>query len=128
MRASVKVSTSANYNNILLKTDRGISIVLFIESLARLVLYLPNMWKFLTKPSYVYDFIISIITLVISCLAVEGVLGHMYAWLSIFHISRFYRVIISFKLTKKLWKQILSNGVMIWNLSSFTFFSPFWLL
>lgn len=125
MRASVKVSTSANYNNILLKTDRGISIVLFIESLARLVLYLPNMWKFLTKPSYVYDFIISIITLVISCLAVEGVLGHMYAWLSIFHISRFYRVIISFKLTKKLWKQILSNGVMIWNLSSFYFFFTF---
>ncbi|CAL9728073.1 calcium-channel protein Cch1p [Monosporozyma unispora] len=107
------------------KIDRGISIFLLLESILRLCLYSPNLWKFLVKLNYVYDLIIAVITVIISSMAVRGDIGYMYYWLSIFQISRFYRVIMAITFVRKLWTVVLKNGTMIWNLSSFYFFFTF---
>ncbi|CCD24555.1 calcium channel protein CCH1 NDAI_0D02410 [Naumovozyma dairenensis CBS 421] len=121
MRSCIDATTTADSLLYFAKVDRAISIVLFLESMFRLLCHFPNIWKFLTNTSYVYDFVISIVTLITSCLAADKRLGRVYYWLSIFQISRFYRVILSFPFVKKLWKQVLKNGIMIWNLSSFYF-------
>ncbi|CAL9733466.1 calcium-channel protein Cch1p [Monosporozyma servazzii] len=107
------------------KIDRLVSIILLLESILRLCLYSPNLWKFLVKLNYVYDLVIAIVTVIISSMAVKGEIGYVYFWLSIFQITRFYRVIMAISFVRKLWIVVLKNGVMIWNLSSFYFFFTF---
>lgn len=125
MRCQLNSEVSTYYIATFSRTDFAICIVLIIESLIRLVLHIPNLWKFLTKWSYVYDFLIAIATLVISTLKLYGVLDHTYYWLSIIHISRFYRVVYIFGFTSNMWKRVLGNSLMIWNLSAFYFFFTF---
>lgn len=124
-RACISVNSSNAYLHQLYLVDRGISIALFLESVLRLAFYIHNPWKFLTKWSYVYDLIISIIALVISSLAVDKRISDVYFWLSIFQITRFYRIVMWLPFINNLWKLILRNGVMIWNLTSFYFFFTF---
>ncbi|AAS51085.1 ACL143Cp [Eremothecium gossypii ATCC 10895] len=110
-------------NNMILayKFERILSFVLMIETLIRLFLYAPAFWKFLAKPTYVYDLIVAIISIIITQPLVHDKLGRTYYWLSIFQISRFYRVVLAFKITRNLWKRVLGNALMIWNLSGFYF-------
>lgn len=125
MRCLIKDTSSQHFVTTLLRIDRGVTIVLFIESIFRLVLHIPNMWKFLTRFNYVYDLFVAILTLVITILANAGLLGHGYYWLSFFQITRFYRLVIYIGFTRKLWKEVLGNGIMIWNLTAFYFFFTF---
>ncbi|CCF56712.1 hypothetical protein KAFR_0B04160 [Kazachstania africana CBS 2517] len=124
-RCVINAESSDDTLKRLFRLDKSISAVLLVESLIRFFLHIPNLWKFLTKPGYIYDLIVSIITLIISTLADKGKLGHIYFWLSVFQISRFYRVVLVIPLTRKLWTMVLKNGVMIWNLTSFYFFFIF---
>lgn len=121
-RALLTDKSSEAFVNRLMKIDQAFTVVLFIESAVRIILYSPNLWKFLIKGNYVYDAIIAIITLIITYLASHGLLGHTYYWLAIFHISRFYRVLMFFKFSRNLWMSVLGNKLMIWNLSAFYFF------
>ncbi|CCK71120.1 calcium channel protein CCH1 KNAG_0G00640 [Huiozyma naganishii CBS 8797] len=125
MRACLSDQSSEHDIYRLYMTDRGISIVLFLETLLRMVLYIPNPWRFLLKANYIIDLVISFITLIVSSLAVKGKLGHSYYWLSLFQIFRFYRVVLSISLARQLWQVVLKNGMMIWNLTSFYFFFTF---
>ncbi|KAL3239994.1 calcium channel protein CCH1 [Nakaseomyces bracarensis] len=125
MRSLIKASSPEHFVKTLLRIDRGVTIVLFIESFIRLVLHIPNMWKFLTRFDYVYDLFVAILTLIITILANAGLLGHTYYWLSFFQITRFYRIVISIGFTRRLWKKVLGNGLMIWNLSAFYFLFTF---
>lgn len=124
-RACISIESTDAYIHRLYLVDRGISITLFLESILRVALHIPNPWKFLTKWSYIYDLINSIITLVISSLAVKKKISDVYFWLSIFQITRFYRIVMWLPFINNLWKSILKNGVMIWNLTSFYFFFTF---
>lgn len=124
-RACIKADSSADFYKTLYQVDRAVSIALFIETIGRLIIYSPNFWKFIIRFDFLFDSIISIVALILSCLAVSGKLGHTYYWLSIFQISRFYRVVLAIPFTRTLWKQVLKNGLMIWNLSSFYFFFTF---
>lgn len=125
LRCLLDSTVSESFTQTFFKVDVGICSVLFVESIFRLIFHLPNIWKFLTKFSYVYDLIISVLTLLISSLKLHGDLGHVYYWFSILHISRLYRVIFFFRFTSNLWRRVLGNGIMIWNLSAFYFFFTF---
>lgn len=125
LRCFLDTNVSESFTQTFFKIDVVICSVLLVESVFRLIFHLPNMWKFLTEFSYVYDLVISITTLIISILKLHGVLGLSYYWLSILHISRLYRVIFFFGFTSKLWRRVLGNGIMIWNLSAFYFFFTF---
>lgn len=124
-QATLTARSSESKINNLLKFEQAVTAALFCETLLRLAIYAPNIWRFLLKPSYVCDLIISIITLVVVIPKIREKLGESYNWLSFFQILRIYRVIISFKITRNLWKRVLGNAVMIWNLSSFYFFFLF---
>lgn len=124
-RACINEKSDESYLMKAKRIDWGISIALLIESILRIVLYFPNMWKFLVKLDYMYDLVIAITTVIISSLAATGHMGHIYYWLSIFQITRFYRVITTISFVKRLWNIVLKNGVLIWNLSSFYFFFLF---
>ncbi|GAV46856.1 hypothetical protein ZYGR_0A04540 [Zygosaccharomyces rouxii] len=125
LRCLLDAKVSESFTQTFFKIDVSICSVLFVESIFRLIFHLPNIWKFLTEFSYVYDLVISLLTLIISSLKVQGYLGHSYYWLSILHISRLYRVIFFFGFTSNLWRRVLGNGIMIWNLSAFYFFFTF---
>lgn len=125
LRCLLDATVSERFLRTFFRIDCSISSILFVESVFRLIFHIPNIWKFLTEFSYVYDLIISFLTLLFSALKLNGYLGHTYYWLSILHISRLYRVICSFGFAFKLWKRVLGNGIMIWNLSAFYFFFTF---
>lgn len=125
MRCRLDSSVSEHYTEVFLKTDLAICAILFLESAGRLLLHIPNPWKFLIKWSYVFDLIVGLASLIITALRFHGVIGHTYYWLSIFHISRFYRVVYLLGFTSNLWKRVLGNRLMIWNLSAFYFFFTF---
>ncbi|QLQ77885.1 hypothetical protein HG537_0A01320 [Torulaspora globosa] len=125
MRCKLDSSVPDDYNQIFLKTDLTICSLLFAESAIRVLLHIHNPWKFLIKWSYLYDLTIGIAALIITILKFHGVIDHTYYWLSVFHISRFYRVVYLFGFTSSLWKRVLGNRLMIWNLSAFYFFFTF---
>ncbi|CCH62514.1 hypothetical protein TBLA_0H02290 [Henningerozyma blattae CBS 6284] len=124
-RSSIKASSPEVFMSKFFKIDLAISIVLFIETIFRVICYIPNLWKFLIVPSFLFDLVLSVVTLIISILATTGMRDQTYYWLSVFHISRFYRVIKSFQITKNIWLDVLKNWVMIWNLSVFYFLFTF---
>lgn len=121
MQATATSRSSKSHIEKILKFDQAVAITLFIESIFRVILHFPNLWRFLLKPSYVFDLIVSIISLVITSPHVREKLGESYYWLNLFQVARFYRVAITVKVTKNLWKRALGNILMIWNLSGFYF-------
>lgn len=89
------------------KIDWGVFITMFLESILRMILNSPTMWKFLVKLNYIYDLIIAITTFIISNMTVTRHIGYIYYWLSTFQISRFYRVITTIDFVKRIWKIVL---------------------
>lgn len=124
-RSLLHDESTDHFLDMFFKVDFIISTILVAETLIRLICYSPNLWMFLTKKTYVYDLVISITTFIISIFAILGFRNQTYFWLSIFHISRFYRVVMSFKITRQIWLRVLNNWVMIWNLTAFYFLFMF---
>lgn len=124
-RSSITSTSDTEFIDTMLKVDRAIAIVLLLETVARFVFYIPNLWKFIVRGDYLFDSIVAVGSLIISCLGVSGSIGHTYYWLSIFQISRFYRIVLYIPFTRKLWKLVLTNALMIWNLAAFYFFFTF---
>ncbi|SCV00066.1 LAMI_0G02674g1_1 [Lachancea mirantina] len=121
MQATVTSSVTENWKQVVLNFDQGTSIALLCESLIRLILHSACLWKFLANPSYVFDFLNSIICLVVTVPHIRASLGQNFYWLNVFLVVRFYRVIKSMKITRNLWKRVLGNAVMIANLTGFYF-------
>lgn len=125
MRCRLDSTVSESYTRTFITTDLAICIVMLLESFFRLIFHIPNPWRFLIKWSYVYDLIVGIAAFFVTLLKKCNLLGDTYYWLSIFHISRFYRVVYMFGFTSNLWRRVLGNRLMIWNLSAFYFFFTF---
>lgn len=123
--ASMKSHSSDQSAQDIFSVNQIVSCILVVETILRLILYCKTPWKFLAKPNYVYDFIISIICAVLSFNSLRISLGQTSAWLLFFPISRFYRVVILFSVTRNLWKKVLKNAIVIWNLSAFYFLFVF---
>lgn len=123
--ASVKKDSSEAHLKSIFKINQIISFLLLFETVLRLSIHIKSPWKFLATPNYVYDSLISIICVVLASSTVKDKIGQTYNWLLIFPITRFYRVVILFSVTRNLWKRVLKNAVIIWNLSAFYFLFVF---
>lgn len=125
LRCQINADISESNLKTLFRADFSICSVLLYESLLRLFLFHSNIWGFLTKPSYVWDLFVAIATFAISCKNLFGSMGRSYYWLSVLQISRFYRVNFYYKFSSDLWKRVLSNWVLVWDLTKFYFFLIF---
>ncbi|CCE61571.1 hypothetical protein TPHA_0A04960 [Tetrapisispora phaffii CBS 4417] len=120
-RALPESDSSLSKLSTIFQIEKAITIILFIESVSILFLHSSNLWKFLTTPTLLIDFITSIVTLTVTLVQETYDIGQIYQWLSIFQISRSYRVIMYFDFLRKLWKRVLTNYIMIWDLTAFYF-------
>ncbi|CEP63141.1 calcium channel protein CCH1 LALA0_S07e03312g [Lachancea lanzarotensis] len=124
-QATITSDSSDQDMETIFKFDRVVNYILLVESLLRVICYLPNLWKLLRKPSYLFDISTCIVSVAITVPANRIALGDTYYWLNIFQILRFYRVIKMIEVTRNLWKQVLGNALLIRNLSGFYFFFLF---
>ncbi|AET37838.1 calcium channel protein CCH1 Ecym_2085 [Eremothecium cymbalariae DBVPG len=120
-QATITAWTTTEKIHALLRIERIVSLLLLFESIIRIAIYFPVPWKFLAKPNYVYDLICAIISVIITQPNVPERLGQTYNWLCFFQVSRFYRFVVALSITRNLWKRVLGNALMIWNLSAFYF-------
>ncbi|CDO94796.1 unnamed protein product [Kluyveromyces dobzhanskii CBS 2104] len=123
--ASIKSHSTSDEVETIFRINEIVAYLLLVETLMRLILYCKAPWKFLASDSYVYDFAVSIICVVLSVKSIRDSLGQTYSWLLCFPISRFYRVVVLFSVTRNLWKKVLKNAIVIWNLSAFYFLFVF---
>ncbi|AMD18651.1 HBL251Cp [Eremothecium sinecaudum] len=125
VKSSVSVTTSHDAMEEVHLVELVVSCMLFFETIVRLAIYCTTPCKFLEKMNYVYDLIVAVISITISQPGVREGLRDSYYWLGFFQISRFYRVVLAFSITRNLWKRVLKNALMILNLSAFYFFLVF---
>lgn len=125
LRCMVKSDGSRSSLEWFYTADFSISAALLFESFLRLFLSCTNIWCFIKRYDYVFDLVVSIATFVISGKQLFSTMGRAYYWLSFLQISRFYRVVFTFKVSSALWRRVLSNWRLIWDLSSFYFFFIF---
>ncbi|SCV02207.1 LANO_0F15962g1_1 [Lachancea nothofagi CBS 11611] len=125
MQSTISSDSTENDIKNTLIFDRVTTYILLFECVIRFLCYSPNLWKILTKPNYIFDLLTCIVSVVITVPTIRERLGQNYYWLNIFHVVRFYRVITMIKVTRNLWKQVLGNALLIWDLSGFYFFFLF---
>lgn len=112
---------SDDMKTTLYRLELVLTCVLFVEILVRLALYLPHWRIFFSSRANCCDLLLGIITMVIIIDPVRIHLGHIYFWLTFFQIARFYRVVLSHKITRDLWLKILRNAKAIFDLTLFYF-------
>ncbi|KAM3164201.1 EF-hand domain-containing protein [Lachancea thermotolerans] len=121
MQATVTSRSSSNHIEHVLEFDQATAFVLLFESVLRLVIHSDNIWKFLINPAYVFDLLNSIFSTIITLPNARRKLGQNYYWLNLIQVVRFYRVITEISVTRNLWKQVLGNVLLIWDLTGFYF-------
>ncbi|SCU88959.1 LAME_0E01750g1_1 [Lachancea meyersii CBS 8951] len=121
IQATLNSESSEDQMETIFMFDRAANYVLLFESLIRIICFLPNLWKLLMTPTYMFDICSCIVSVIITIPQNRKALGQGYYWLNILQILRFYRVITMIEVTRNLWKQVLGNALLIWNLSGFYF-------
>lgn len=123
--ALVSTGMSDERWNTIFEINKVVSYFLLAETAIRLGIDSQTPWKFVSKARYCYDFATAIISVILGQPIIKRKLGDTYFWLLIFPISRFYRVVMLFAPTRNLWKKVLKNASIIWNLSAFYFLFVF---
>lgn len=95
--------------------------ILLLEIILRFLLYLPDWRTFFISHRNIVDLTLAVITSVIIVGPVKDRLGHAYYWMSVFQLARFYRVVLSFRITSDLWIKITKNFKAIYDLTLFYF-------
>lgn len=105
----------------LYRCEVAVTAVLIFEIITRFVLYLPEWRTFFLSRRNSFDMVLAIITGIIIIGPVKAKLGHAYYWLTVFQLARFYRVVLSFSVTRDLWAKITHNIKAIYDLTLFYF-------
>jgi len=118
-----RTSTNTTKEEVLsyYKSECAVTLILLAEIIFRFSLYLPTYKTFFKDKRNDFDLVLAIITSVIVIPPVYDRLGRAYDWLRVFQILRFYRVVLVFKFARKLWAQVWSTIVIIFNLALFYF-------
>lgn len=111
------IQSSYNYQ-LFLTSILGLEIVL------RFVLYLPRVKLFFSSPMNCMDLTLAVATgiILIPHIYAQKIL---YAWLSIFQIARFYRVVIAIGFVRDLWARVVSDFRPIASLTVFYYLVTF---
>lgn len=121
MQATLTSRSTDNAIERILNFDQATTYVLLVESIFRLLVHSSNIWIFMKNPAFVFDLLSCVVSMFITHPAIRRSLGHTYYWLNVINVVRFYRVIKMIEVTRNLWKQVLGNALLIWNLSGFYF-------
>lgn len=95
--------------------------ILGLEIILRFILYLPEWRLFFSSKQNSFDTFLALVTTIIIIGPIKAKLGHAYYWLTVFQVARFYRVVLSFKITSELWFKIMRNIKSIYDLALFYF-------
>lgn len=116
---------SDNEAHFLYRCEAVFTGVLALEILIRLVLYLPDWRTFFISRRNCFDLVLAVMTGIIIIGPVKKKLGHVYYWLTIFQVARFYRVVLSFRITSELWHKVVGHAKAIFDLTLFYFVTLF---
>lgn len=100
LQATRNVDVGPTHQKILDKGELILTIVFDIELVIRLVAYLPDWRGFMARGRNWLDFILALGSSIIQIPIVHR--SSLYAWLTIFQIGRFYRVILEIPRMKPL--------------------------
>ncbi|OBA19685.1 hypothetical protein METBIDRAFT_46054 [Metschnikowia bicuspidata var. bicuspidata NRRL YB-4993] len=97
------------------------TLILLLEIIIRFTLYMPSVKTFFLSRGNCFDLILATITSIMILGPVKNKLGHTYYWLTFFQCARFYRVVLSSRITSDLWIKIFRNFKPIYDLTLFYF-------
>lgn len=103
----------------LYRFEAAITAVMGFDILLRLALYYPHYKTFFLSRRNSVDTFLAVITAIIIIGPIKKKLGHAYYWLTIFQIARFYRVVLTFSVTRDLWLRLTNNIKAIFDLALF---------
>lgn len=112
---------TASRAHTLYHVEAAMTCILLLEIIIRFLLYYPAIKTFFISRKNCVDLGLAIITSIIILGPVKTRLGQAYYWLTFFQIARFYRVVLSFRITSQLWLKIITNIKPIFDLTLFFF-------
>lgn len=98
--------------------------ILAFEIILKLIVYIPNLKLFFSSFMNCIDLALAVITCIILIPPIHN-RPILYAWLSVFQIARFYRIVIHVGFVRDLWARVLSNLKPIVNITLFYFLITF---
>ncbi|GEQ72872.1 hypothetical protein JCM33374_g6560 [Metschnikowia sp. JCM 33374] len=112
---------SVSKEKMLFNAEVAATVILLVEIILRFMLYVPQIKIFFLSRRNCFDLGLAIITSIIIIGPVKDRLGQAYYWLTVFQCARFYRVVLSTKITSDLWIKIFRNFKPIYDLTLFYF-------
>ncbi|KAI0698022.1 Ion transport protein-domain-containing protein [Cytidiella melzeri] len=119
LQGTGSVDASDTQLEIIDKGEMILTVVFDIEIIIRLVAYLPDWRAFAARGQNWLDFILAVGSTVIQIPAVHN--SSVYPWLTIFQLTRFYRVILEIPRMKPLLLAVFGNMYGLANMSLFLF-------
>lgn len=112
---------TASEAHVLYRAESAFTLILLLEIILRFMLYVPQIKTFFLSRRNCFDLGLATITSIIILGPVKDKLGHAYYWLTFFQCARFYRIVLSSKITSGLWVKIFRNFKPIYDLTLFYF-------
>lgn len=98
-----------------------ISWIFLVEIIWRAACYYPNWKNFFKYRRNILDAILVFVTCLMAIHPLAIKMGRLYYWLTIFQLSRFYRMVLLIGFVRKLWAKVWRSINLILNLSLFYF-------
>ncbi|KAI0331568.1 hypothetical protein GY45DRAFT_1248483 [Cubamyces sp. BRFM 1775] len=117
LQATRTVDMSPIHAEILDKGELALTITFDVEIVIRVLAYLPDWRKFFYRGQNVLDLFLAIGSSIIQIPAIHN--SSVYPWLTIFQLTRFYRVILEIPRMKPLLLAVFGNMYGLANMSLF---------
>lgn len=97
-----------------------VTALLGLDIAMRFCIYLPKVRLFFSSPMNCVDLTLAVLT---SIILIDPIYQQkiVYAWLSVFQLARFYRVIIAVPFVRDLWARVVSDFKPIFDITIFYF-------
>lgn len=112
---------SDHRRHLLYRFEASFTSVLLGEIIVRFFLHFPQWRLFFLSKRNCFDLFLAIVTFVIIINPIKEKMGHVYYWLTVFQLMRFYRVVLATSITRNLWLKIMKNIRIIFDLALFYF-------
>lgn len=108
---------TASTASMLFRSEVAFTGVFAFEIAVRFLVYCPHWRIFFAFKRNCFDLFLALTTVLIIC--IKEKIGHVYYWLTVFQIMRFYRVVIASRITRNLWLKIMGNYKSLFDLALF---------
>ncbi|KAF8585271.1 hypothetical protein K439DRAFT_1632798 [Ramaria rubella] len=117
LQASQTAKTSQNTLHLLDNAELGITVAFDLEMLWRFVAHLPDWRAFSKEPTNWIDLVIAIASSIIQIPIIHA--SPAYAWLTVFQLARWYRVILEVPRMRPLILTVFGNSSGLLNMTIF---------